>query len=455
MMPPGFAPFVERAPLCVMTRLAAESLFRADRLDALFDAVAARQYRRSLKFSQVVELMMAVVTRVEDSVLSAYRARQEALGVSDQAVYDKLRGLETGLSAALVADSAAQVAPVIDRLGSRLAPWVAGLRTRVLDGNLLGKTESRVRELRATRAAALPGRVLAVYEPETDLVTRVVLAPDAHGSERALLDEVLAGVAAGDLWVADRNFCTRKFLFGLAGAGAKFAIRQHGSLAGRALGERVARGRTEGGRAFEQRVELDFEGTTLTVRRVTVVLDQPTRDGDTEVHVLTNLTGAQAKAARVADIYRKRWTIEDRFFELATTLNGEPNTLGYPAAALFAFSLALVASNAVALRRASLRAVHGAEAVASMSRHYVASEVRKTYAGMMVALPPEVWEVFRGLEAGALAEALRELAGRVKPGDYRKATRGPKKPPAAKGRYKNGGHVATQRLIDQRKKPVS
>ena len=29
MMPPAFAPFAQGAPLCVMTRLAAESLFRA------------------------------------------------------------------------------------------------------------------------------------------------------------------------------------------------------------------------------------------------------------------------------------------------------------------------------------------------------------------------------------------------------------------------------------------
>ena len=179
------------------------------------------------------------------------------------------------------------------------------------------------------------------------------------------------------------------------------------------------------------------------------------RGGDAEVHVLTNLTGAQAKAARVAEVYRKRWSIEDRFYELATTLDGEPNTLGYPAAALFAFSLALVASNAVALRRAALRAAHGAEAVASMSRHYVAGEVRKTYAGWMVALPPESWAVFGGLDAEALAGVRRELASRVRPGDYRKATRGPKKPPAAKARYKNGGHVATQRLIDGRRKAVT
>ena len=84
----------------------------------------------------------------------------------------------------------------------------------------------------------------------------------------------------------------------------------------------------------------------------------------------------------------------------------------------------------------------------------MAGEVRKTYAGMMVALPPESWALFRGLDAGALAGVLRALAGRVRPGDYRKATRGPKKPPAAKARYKSGGHVATQRLIDGRKRAV-
>ena len=98
MLPPAFAPFAQGAPLCVMTRIAAENLFRPDRLDALFDAVATPQYRREPKSSQVVELMTAVVTRVEDSVLPAYRARTEALGVSDQAAYDKLRGLEAGLS---------------------------------------------------------------------------------------------------------------------------------------------------------------------------------------------------------------------------------------------------------------------------------------------------------------------------------------------------------------------
>ena len=53
---------------------------------------------------------------------------------------------------------------------------------------------------------------------------------------------------------------------------------------------------------------------------------------------------------RVAEIYRKRWTIEGLFFEVAQTLSCEIDTLCYPqAAALFAFCLGLLACNAVAL----------------------------------------------------------------------------------------------------------
>jgi hypothetical protein len=130
----------------------------------------------------------------------------------------------------------------------------------------------------------------------------------------------------------------------------------------------------------------------------------------------------------------------------------EPNTLGYPKAALFAFCLALVASNAVALIRASSRAVHGAEAVKEMSRYYIALEVRQTYLGMMVALPAQRWLGFRKLSTDQLATLLKEVARHVRPERYRKARRGPKRPATPKDRYKNGGHVSTQRLIQGRKK---
>src|SRR5258708_4953259 len=161
MIPAAFEPFLQEAPLCVMTRLTLEGLFDPNRLDALFRDTAQRQYEKELLFSQVVELMTSVVLRVHPSVLAAYQKRKSLLAVSDQAVYDKLQCMELGVSEALVADSATQVTPLLEALGGRLPPWLPGYRTRVLDGNHLSKTERRLKVLRPTWAAALPGKVLA------------------------------------------------------------------------------------------------------------------------------------------------------------------------------------------------------------------------------------------------------------------------------------------------------
>jgi IS4 transposase len=64
-----------------------------------------------------------------------------------------------------------------------------------------------------------------------------------------------------------------------------------------------------------------------------------TRDGDQEIHVLTNLP-SKVSAVRVADLYRQSWTLEQAFNELTTHLRCELNTLVYPKAALFAFWVA-------------------------------------------------------------------------------------------------------------------
>jgi hypothetical protein len=221
---------------------------------------------------------------------------------------------------------------------------------------------------------------------------------------------------------------------------------------GRLLGKRRSRGRTETGRVYEQAMELEHEDQTLRLRRVTLLLDEPTQDGDTEIRILTNLSEDDANASKVADIYRKRWTIEGRFYEVTQTLNCEPNTLGYPKAALFAFCLALVASNAVALLKASLRAVHKPEEVEAMSSYYMALEIKGTYRGMMIALPPSQWEIFRELTAKELAAVLRKVAGYIQMGQYRKARRGPKKPPPPRDKYENGGHVSTYKLLENGRK---
>jgi hypothetical protein len=452
MIPAAFLPFLEQTPVCVLARAVLERLFLPSRLDQLFRATAQRQYEQDLLFSQVAELMLAVALQTEPSVYAAYQKRAAQLPVSDQAIYDKLQCLELGVSAALVSDSAEQVRPVIAELGATVPPLLPGYRVRIIDGNHLSATERRLRPLRTTWAAALPGKVLAVYDQEHDLVSQVFLTPDGHAQERSLLAEVLSSVQPQDLWIADRNFCTLGFLAGLIEAQAAFVIRQHGTLKGRLVGTRQFVGRSETGAVYEQAVEFDHQGQTLRLRRVTVVLDKPTRDGDPEIHVLTNLPASVADGVCVADLYRQRWTIEKRFYEVTQTLNCEPNTLAYPKAALFAFCLALVASNAVALLKASLRSVHPTEAVAEMSSFYMAEEVRTTLVGMMIALPAALWVEFGRMSVQQFAGMLRRIASQVEPARYRKAKRGPKKPPPSRGSYENGGHVSTHRLLEGRKR---
>ena len=450
MLPSAFEPFVTDAPFCVMARATLESLFCRERLDALFERTARTQYTRELLFSQLVELMTAVVLRQQPSVHAAYLKGVGNISVSDQAVYDKLDGLELGLSTALVWDSAQRISPVINALNARYPSWLPGYRVRILDGNALSATQRRLTELRDAWDAPLPGRVLVVLDQRTALATDVFLTPDGHEQERSLLGEVLAVARRRDLWIADRNFCTLKFLGGLDRAGAGFVIRQHGCLRGTPVGQRRAAGRGQTGRVYEQRIEVDHEGREWGLRRITVELDESTRDGDTQIHILTNLPQGEADAVAVSELYRKRWTIEGRFLEMSQTLNAEPHTLCYPRAALFAFCLGLVASNAVALLQAAVRAEHGEEASEGLSSYAVALDIHQMHRGMMVALPADQWAVFGAMTPVELAAVLRHMAESIDLKRYRKTIRGPKKPKTRKA-YKNGGHVSTHRLLQNRK----
>lgn len=447
-----FEPFIKERPIAVMARGVLENLLNADRIDSLFERTAEVQYTRELTFSSVVDLMGQVVLGVQPSVHAAYQAQAEKLGVSATAVYDKLNHIELGVSAELVRDSARQAAQAIGALRAKLPPFLKGYRARVLDGNHLSASEHRIEELRGTWAAPLPGKILVALDQELMVASDVFLCEDGHASERSLLDQVLSSVGHGELWIADRNFCTIQFMIGIAKRSSKFVIRQHGRLQGELIGTRKSKGKTSTGSIYEQKVRIvDAQGETLILRRITVRLKTPTRDGDTEIHLLTNLPVKKASASKVAWLYAKRWTIETMFQELTETLTCEVNALGYPKAALFGFCLALMAYHGVSVIKAALRSVHGSQKVEKeISGYYLSLEISQTYDGMMVAIPARHWKIFRTLTPAELACALKELAANVNLRRYQKHPRGPKKPPPRKSKYKNGGHVSTAKLLATR-----
>jgi IS4 transposase len=448
-----FEQFAREAPVSVMVRATLENALNPRALDQLFEGTAQRQYTRILLFSSIVDLMSTVVCRIRPSINAAYKKHASLLGVTRKAVYDKLDRLEPEVAAALVRHTATALEPVITAMGGDLPPWLPGYRIKIVDGNHLASTEHRLQELRTTGAGALPGHALVVLDPQVMLVTDVIPCEDGHAQERSLLDRLLASVRPHDLWIEDRNFCTTGFVFGVVGRRASFVLRQHaGNLPWQFVGKRRSCGRIDTGRVFEQTIRVEHEdGEVLFLRRITVALDRPTRDGDTEIHLLTDLPAKVARAKTIAELYRKRWTIETAFAELEATLNGEVETLGYPKAALFAFCVALVAYNVLSVVKAALRSVHGAKVVTEeVSGYYLADEVAGTYRGMMIAIPEEEWAVFQDLSPVELGQVLHDLARKVRLSEFRKQPRGPKKPQPKRRIEGQQNHVSTAKLLKVR-----
>ena len=446
-----FERFAKESPLPVMVRGALEWALAAKQLDQLFEETAQKQHVNELAFSTVADLMSMVVAKTRKSMHAAYQAHQESIQVSVKSVYNKLNHLEPVVSAALVRRTAVSFDEVIRQMGGELPALLPGYRVLILDGNHLAATQHRLKELRTLRGGPLPGQALVVLDPQTKLITAVYPCEDGHTQERSILLDVIEDLQPGEIWIADRNFCTSLFLFEIALNQSYFIIRKHAAnVRYETVGPQRAVGRSDSGRVFEQNIRIlnDF-GAVIEGRCVTVKLDRATEEGDLEIQILTNLP-ADVDAVAIAKAYRSRWTIEKAFHELTLSLDSEINTLGYPRAALFGFCLGVVIYNVLSVVKASLRAVHGAEKIErDLSNYYVADEISGVWRGMMIAIPAPNWtEAFRELSVPHLAQVLVRLARAVHLPRYQKHPRGPKKPPPK--RSGKSPHLSTARILNQR-----
>src|SRR5499426_349508 len=447
-----FERFVEKSPNSVMVRGTLERVLGADQLNAWFARTAQKQYTRTVLFSTVYDVLSQVVFRIKPSVRAAYRDQEDKVGASLISLYNKLNGVETHTSAELVRYSAAELAPLLEQLEGARAPWLPGYRVKIIDGHCIEASERRLKALREVQGGALPGKSLVVYEPAHGLVTDVFPCEDGHAQERSLLGSVLATVAADDLWIADRNFCTRAFLAEMDARGGFFVIRQHQGLPFEILSPLQSYDRTPTGDIAQQRVcVVDAYGAKRVWRRVRLKSDHATRNGATLIHILTNLP-RQISAKRVAQLYRNRWTLETAFQHLEAYFHSEINTLGYPKAALFGFCLALVAYNVLAVVLAALRGVYGQEKIdQEVSLYYVANEIATTYTGMMIAIPEPEWSVFSTMSTPELAKVLVDLAQHVRLEAFRKSPTRARKTRSHPKRLFKKGHVSTAKLLKSRK----
>ena len=442
--------FAAKAPISLMLRATLEHAFTPDKLNELFGSVAQQQYTRQLTFDSIVGLLLAVVLRVQPSVHAAYR-HGPALNTSITAVYAKLNGVEPAVTEALVHYSGTTLQRLFTFWPVRRPDPVPGLRLRTLDGNFLAGTEHRLAPLRDSGAAALPGMSLVVRDDRTGLLTDLVACEDAYTSEKSLFERVLPWVQADDLWLTDRGFCTLDYLAGFAERQAFFVVRHHAGTDLEPMGPLQSRGRNASGRVTEQRVRVrGIRGQALVCRCVLIRLDQPLRDGTTEIRLLSNVPPARASARTLAEVYRQRWAIEHSFQDLTEALQCEVATLAYPRAALLAFALAVVAYNVLQVIQGALAHAHGPKVDGVLSLYHLALDVASGTHGLNIAVPPEHWQVFQEMPAEALAQWLAEMATGTRWQRYRKSPRGPKKPVIIK-RTHRGAHRSTARVLIEQK----
>lgn len=440
-----FDRFVNKAPFAVMTRVLAQD-FIGNELNTVFDDNREVQYEYIVTFQAVAATVADVALNFSDNFNQAYKEHKDELNVTRQSFYGKTRGVEPAVSEAIVKHSAERTIQIQEALG--FIPWelLPGYRCLSIDGNVMAKSDKRLKVLRDVKGAPLPGKIIARFDLQRQVFDHAYALLDGHAQESTCCDHIVEDLEPKDVVIADRHYCIVSFLIKIAEACGFFVIRQHGRLKGVLLGKRKRIGRISTGVVYQQEMKLSAADDAMIVRRITVELDEPTRDGDKEIHVLTNLP-SEVLATEAAELYRHRWEEETAFNVLQMTLTCEHSGVGHPQAAALLFCLSVLAFNLRQTIFAALYATHDEEEVDEISHFHVSKNVSDKSEGMLIAITEDEWTELIPSTIKGLVSLLTKIARKIDLGDYRKSRRGPKKKKPYRSRNVRSRHVSTAKLL--------
>jgi hypothetical protein len=167
-----------------MARALLEQALQPGPIDEMFERTATVQYTDKLLSSTVVDLLGLVVGGFSQSPRAVSISRPELFPVALTNVYQKLNGIEAPVLRQLVLDKATRLGAVSEELGGALPALLPGSRVKILDGNCLAGTQHRLKALRGSAAAPLPGKTLAVLDPQLGLVCDAFPCADGHAQGR-------------------------------------------------------------------------------------------------------------------------------------------------------------------------------------------------------------------------------------------------------------------------------
>lgn len=446
------------SPLATLVRGLIERVLPIDALDDLFDEVIGDRRLRTLTTGTITHLMLQVVSGTRRAVFAAFQADQAEdqplIGTTYQALYQRLGRIFPDYSCALVRFSARRLGPLLGRGRPRdFAAW-RGYRLRIVDGTMPDGSEHRLKVLRKLGPAGLPAKIVFVFDPVRHLCVDAQASEDAYASDASLAEILWTRARRGDLYVADRAYCSSSLFVLLIQRRSAFVIRELTGLAITESGPLQDVGELDGGRVLEQPVVVHSPktGRSLHLRRIVFRLAQPTQKGEEEVLLLTNLQNT-AGAVAITDLYGRRWDIESQINQLKHVLSGEIRTLGQPRAAIFVLCLAMVASNVIAVARALIRREHAeVKHEDELSGYYLADEIAGNDRAVTRLVSIDAWRLLGALSTPEFREWCGRIVRQIRPAAFRKHPRGPNRPPPKRSSGKHRHHFSTYRLLNEEKK---
>ncbi len=443
--------FIASRPLAVMTRIVLDEMLSEEEIQQVFKDARGRNYQRDMAFNSLCDAIADVILEFCPSPNQAYLDHKESLAVSRTAFYNKLKNVDVRLSRKLVQYSYQKSRKMLEQLKVPRWSYLTGYNTKIIDGNSIAACENRLLELRLTWQKALPAKSVVVMDADWQLIQDIQLLEDGQAQERTVLGAIVETVRPRDLFLIDSSFCTIEFMSGIDRRDACFIVRHHGKLQGELLGQRRFCGRSETGKVYEQSIRVGGP-QGLIYRRVTVELKEPTVDGDTVIHILTNLPPDKADAILVAKLYLYRWEIEHKFYVATVAMRCEIQSLNYPRAHLFVFCMSMLALNCRQVLFGALYQAFGEEIESEASHQSVSLEITRSMDGLLTAFDETHWKRLLPETFEGRMDMLVEVAGHYDRTRHRKSVRGPKHPPPKKSRYRNGHHLSVKKILDERKR---
>lgn len=232
--------------------------------------------------------------------------------VKDDAVYKRLKEASRDTFQTLFAQVTAalrrQRRAVTNGLGD-LAAFASGVYA--LDGMTLDKVSKRLPALRGGDDMHLAGKVAAVFDLRAQLWRTIIFGEDAQANDKSVARDLLIGLEAGSLLLADLGYFAFKWFDELTEQGYFWVSRLRAKTS-----YEVIHVFYQGQGVIDALVWLGKYRADRAAHAVRLV--QVTRKGKTWAYLTNVLEPQRLSLADISELYARRWDIE-RMFNLVKT----------------------------------------------------------------------------------------------------------------------------------------